>query len=174
MHNNALRQGILAVLIFGTLPVTIRLVDVEPFTMGIFRLLMGIILLFPLIKITNEKIEKSDWKILFCIGICFGFHWLLYFYSIRISSASIGAVGVATFGVHILILGAVFLKTNFKLLDLIAVLIAVLGCLLIVPFTFKDNNTLGLILSVLSGFLYAVLPILHKKLIHISTKQRTY
>ena len=65
MYSNALLQGILAVIIFGTLPVSIRFVNVDPFTMGIFRLVMGIVLMLPFAVKQKLNIKRADWKILF-------------------------------------------------------------------------------------------------------------
>lgn len=45
-----------------------------------------------------------NWFDLFIIGAIFGLHWLTYFLSIKLSSASIGVIGVSTFGIHLLIL----------------------------------------------------------------------
>ena len=49
------------------------------------------------------------------------------------------------------------------------------GTYLIIPeFSLQNNITLGLVISIISGFLFALLPILHQKSQHISGTQRAF
>src|SRR3712207_8980555 len=48
-------------------------------------------------------------------------HWLTLFFAIKASSASIAAIGQSTYGVHLLLLGALFVDHRPRLSDIVAV-----------------------------------------------------
>jgi drug/metabolite transporter (DMT)-like permease len=110
---------------------------------------------------------------LFVIGVFFSVHWITYFYSIKISTASIGILGASTYGIHLIFLGWIFLSTKPRIVDIFTIVMAFWGTYLIIPeFSLRNNITLGLVLSILSGLFFAMLPILHQKSRFISGTQR--
>jgi len=109
-------------------------------------------------------ILAKDWRVLVSLGAFFALHWLTFFTSIKISSASIAAIGLYTYGIHLIFLGWFFRKATVKATDILAIVMAVFGSVLVVPeFTLQNSTTLGLCMSILSGFFYACLPIIHQK-----------
>ena len=167
--------AILALCFMSTVSTVIKSIDIHPITLGICRLSIAscLFILSNRSKAFDIFKYKSEFKYLVLIGLFFGLHWLTYFYSIKIASASIGVIGVSTFGIHLTVLSLFVLKIKPKKIDYLAVFLALVGCILLSN-KGGEVNSLGLALSVLSGFLYACLPILHKKIKNISTFQRSF
>ena len=133
-------------------------------------LLIGLLMIYrkERLPLKIEYIKK-----LLLIGVFFSIHWITYFTSIKISTASIGILGASTYGIHLIFLGWIFLKSKPKIIDIFTIITAFWGTYLIIPeFSLKNNITLGLLISILSGLFFAMLPILHQKSQFISSTQR--
>ncbi|GGE90044.1 EamA family transporter [Kangiella profundi] len=158
-------------------PVIIKYIEVDPWLIGAFRLSVSVVGLILLAGITRRPLiaRKENWIFIFLLGLVFAIHWLTYFYSIQLSTASIAAIGVSTFGAHLLLLGWIVHRQPPHWLELFCVLLAFVGVYLVVPdFNLADGMTIGLILAVISGFLYALLPLMHQKYRHINGERRTF
>lgn len=156
-------------------PVFIKFTNANSYTIGIVRLLMASFLIGLLIIYKKEKLSfRIEYiKKLVVIGIVFSIHWITYFISIKISTASIGILGASTYGIHLIFLGWIFLKSKPRIIDIFAIAFAFWGTYLIIPeFSLKNNITLGLAISIISGLFFAMLPILHQKSKFISDTHR--
>lgn len=157
---------VITTLLFSIISIIIKNISANPFTIAFARLAVTIFL-FSFILIKRKKIDKLNrrqWIVLALMGLFFALHWVAFFYSIKISTPSTAVIGLTTYGVHLIILGWFFDKKSFTWTNIIAVLIAVIGNYIMVPeFSFNNNMTFGFSLGVLAGFLFALLPILHRK-----------
>jgi drug/metabolite transporter (DMT)-like permease len=161
----------IALLLFGCIPVVVRGVAANPYTIGIVRLSVATAGLFAVMAFRRElrRIPSRDLLRLAVIGALFFGHWLTLFLGIKVSSASIGAIGLSTYGAHLLILGAIAGAT-VRLTDVVAVATAIAGALLVVP-SF-DATAIGMLLTSSSALMYASLPLLHQRWSHIDTRTR--
>ena len=169
--------AVLAVFLMAMVPVIIKYIEVDPWLIGAFRLAVSVVGLILLAGITRKPLiaRRENWIFIFLLGLVFATHWLTYFYSIQLSTASVAAIGVSTFGAHLLLLGWFVHKQPPHWLELLCVVLAFVGVYLVVPeFNLKDGMTIGLILAVISGFLYALLPLMHQKYRHINGERRTF
>lgn len=170
-----LTEAFIAVALFGCIPVLVKLVSANAWTIGVVRLSVATLGLFVLIRMRGRlpRLPGRDVLRLAIIGAIFFGHWLTYFFSIKASSASIGAIGLSTYGVYLLILGAAFGHGRLHAIDVIAVLLAIAGAVAIVPsFDLGNDVTLGMALATLSAFLYATLPLLHQRWSHMPSRIR--
>ncbi len=152
-----------------------RSVSANAFTIGIFRLTVATLGLGAMMAFRRElrRVPARDLARLAVIGLLFAAHWLTLFLGVKASSASIGAIGLSTYGAHLLILGALFGTAHIRVTDVIAVAIAAIGALLVVPsFTLDNDIALGMLLSSVSALLYASLPLLHQRWSHIDNSTR--
>lgn len=180
MHPSLLK--LLAIALFSVLamsfvPILIRSTQANEVTIGVVRLLIALVCITPFIlaKRGNLKLAKSDWINLFIIGLIFGAHWLTYFIAIKWSAASLAALALCTYGIHLLVLNWFFKRSTVLPIDWIAVIVCFIGCLLITPsLSIKDKQTLGLLIGVSSGFLYACLPLLHQRIMHVPAMTRAW
>lgn len=169
--------AVLAVFLMAMVPVIIKYIEADPWLIGAFRLSVSVVGLILLAGITRRPLiaRQENWIFIFLLGLVFAIHWLTYFYSIQLSTASIAAIGVSTFGAHLLLLGWIVHRQPPHWLELFCVLLAFVGVYLVVPdFNLADGMTIGLILAVVSGFLYALLPLMHQKYRHINGERRTF
>ena len=171
MHRRTAIHAATALLLFGCIPVVVRSVSANAYTIGIVRLAVATFGLAALMAFRGElrRVPLRDLGRLAVIGLLFFGHWLTLFLGIKISSASIGAIGLSTYGAHLLILGA-FTGARVRATDIAAVATAIAGALLVVP-SF-DATALGMILTSSSALLYASLPLLHQRWSHIDTRTR--
>ena len=170
-------EGLLAVLVLGTVPVTIKAVGANPWTIGFARLALATLCVTLFLKGGRGFFSRTagEKKALFLIGFIFSIHWATYFVSIKMTDASAAAIGAATYGVHVSILGRIFLRQAPTKLQWASLLIAFGGAVLVVDdFSLDSAVTAGFYLSVFSGFLYALLPILHQRNSDIPINLRTF
>lgn len=169
--------AVLAVFLMAMVPVIIKYIEVDPWLIGAFRLAISVVGLVLLAGLIRKPLiaRRENWIFILLLGLVFAAHWLTYFYSIQLSTASIAAIGVSTFGAHLLLLGWFVHKQPPHWLELFCVLLAFAGVYMVVPeFDINDGMTIGLILAVISGFLYALLPLMHQKYRHINGERRTF
>lgn len=164
-----------ALVLFGCIPVVIRYVEANPYTIGIVRLVIATAGLAIVMRDRHalRALPRADLARLVAIGVLFFAHWIVYFFAIKVSSASIGTIGLSTYGIHLLILGAIFGGSRFTAVDAVAVAMAIGGVALTVPeLSLGNQATIGMLLGTVSAFFYATLPILHQRWSHMSSSIR--
>jgi drug/metabolite transporter (DMT)-like permease len=157
--------------------VAVKFVSANTYTIGIARLTFAALGSYVMLRKGRgmSSIPFKHWLILLSLGLLFGLHWLTLFLSIKIASASIASIGLSTYGVHLIILGWFFRKNAVTLTDIFAVILAIIGSIIVIPeFTLGNNTTQGICLSVISGFFYASLPIIHQKNPQLSSSVRAF
>lgn len=160
----------IALFFFGCIAVAVKFVSANAITIGIARLGITIALLLPFLIFTKrlQTISAADIRTLALMGICFALHWLTFFFSIKVGSASVATVGLATYGVHLMVLRWIVQGNKITTIDLIVLTLAVAGSIMVVPaLNVESRDAAGLGLGILSGFFYALLPILQQKNTHL-------
>ena len=169
-------EALIAIALFGCIPVVVKFVSANAYTIGIFRLSVAfsVLLLLQRIRGPLPHLSRGDAWRLGVIGSIFFAHWITYFLAIKMSSASVGAIGLSTYGIHLVVLGALFTRHRLVATDVVGVLLAVAGAIAIVPsFDLRNDVTTGLLLAIGSALFYATLPLLHQRWSHIATPSRT-
>ncbi len=168
-------EAFLAILLFGCIPVVVRWVHANPYTIGIVRLAIASAGVALIMAVRGElrRVSARDAGRLAVIGLLFFGHLLTFFAAIKASSASVAAIGLSTYGVDLLILGALFGGQRTRGTDIVAVLAAATGAVLVVPsLDLHDRVVIGMLLSCASALMYASLPLLHQRWSHIPTSSR--
>ena len=169
--------ALLAVLSMSFVPVLIKSSNANEFTIGIVRLAIALLCITPwiLIKFDLKKLPRRDWIYLFVVGLVFGGHWLSYFIAIKLSTAALAALAVSTYGIHLLLLNWMLKRQSVLPLDWFAIALCVVGCLMVTPsFDLQNQLTVGMLVGIVSGFLYACLPLLHQNIVHVPTMNRAW
>lgn len=169
-------EGLIAVFLFGITPIFIKEVSANAVTIGIIRLTIAASFLFFLARAKNlRNLSKKDWRGLLLIGLVFGAHWVTYFTSVKLSTPSMAILSVSSFGIHMIILNWLIKKQAPQAVDLIAVGLALVGILLIVPeFSLENDLTAGILVGLVSAFFFALLPFLQQKNQHIPSLTRAF
>lgn len=162
--------------LLSLVPVVIKGIQANEFTIGIVRLAIGAIGIAMLAGNNRKQlVTKANIKYLLLLGLLFSLHWFTYFKSLKLSTVSLGAIGISTFGVHLLLLNRIFFKETLKLVDLLAVLVAFFGVYLVLPDSgFASDHFIGFMYGLFSGFVYACLPIVNRKASRLSTQQKAF
>ena len=169
-------EALIALLLFGCIPVVVKMISANPYTIGVFRLALATLVLGTFMAVRGElrAISRRDLTPLAAIGFLFFGHWLTLFLAIKASSASIGAIGLSTYGVDLLILGIVFAGERPRPIVIVAVVLAAAGAVLVVPaFDLRNDTAVGMLLACISALMYAALPLLHQRWTHIPDRIRT-
>lgn len=170
-------EAALTTFLFASIPLVVKAMGANAISIGIARIGLALfcLFLFPSVRFYLRKNFRANIKALLPIGLLFGLHWLTYFWSIKISSASVGILGLSSYGLFLILFGNWFGGEKLTPLQWLAVVVAVLGNFILVPeFSLSNNTTLGLAIGLVSGAIYAVLPLLHKKHPHIPTSVRAF
>jgi drug/metabolite transporter (DMT)-like permease len=170
-------QVFVALFLFGCIPVVVRWVHANPYTIGIVRLAIASLGVAAIMAVRGQfrRLPPRDVARLAIIGVIFFGHLLTFFLAIKASSASIGAIGLSTYGVDLLLLSAFVSRTRPRVTDLVAVTAAATGAILVVPsFDVRDEVFVGMLLACGSALLYASLPLLHQRWSHIPTSLRAF
>jgi drug/metabolite transporter (DMT)-like permease len=170
----ALEAGV-ALFFFGCIAVAVKFISANAITIGIARLAMTVVIMLPALAVTKRLrgITLADLRPLAIMGVFFALHWMSFFFAVKIGSASVATVGLSTYGIHLIVLGWFFHRSKVTALDIVVLALAVLGNILVIPeFSIRNQDVIGLGLSVLSGFFYAFLPILQQRNTHIPAPTR--
>jgi drug/metabolite transporter (DMT)-like permease len=159
-------RALLALFLLGNIPVWIGYVDANVFTIGFFRLVIAVITSFLFLK--NKALLKNairkHWRFFLLLGFCFFIHWLTYFTSIKVASASVGILGLSSYGIHLLLMSSLLQKEKLYWFHWLSVGISILGAIVVIPeFSWEHKVFDGMLLGVVSGFFYACIPILHQR-----------
>ena len=157
---------VLAIIIFSLVPLAVKETTANPFTIGIFRLLIATVLLglFWRKKI-NWRVykEATFWKLII-IGLCFFGHWITYTFSVKVVGPSVCVLGLATYGIQLIFYGAIFLGYKVSKKNILCLVLSLIGVGLVVPtWDFQNNTTLGLTLALISASFYSIIPIMLQK-----------
>ena len=177
-HNNRsmLSIALFSIALMSIVPVIIKGISANEVTIGIVRLLIAAIGIALLTLATKRKLitrRTIPWQLL--LGLMFSLHWFTYFKSLKMSTVSLGAIGVATFGIHLLWLNRIFFKEPLKRSDYLAVLLAFAGAVLVTPDSnLNPDHFVGFGIAVFSGLAYATLPIINRKATFLSTEQKAF
>lgn len=160
-------------LLMGSIPMWIRLVDSSSIVIAIVRLSLGLGLTLAVFhkKIDFRKLFLIDQgataqsrMLLVALGLCFGAHWWTYFESIQRSSATLGILALGTYGLHVTWMGAVFSDRRPGAREWMAVALSAFGAWVCLPTPKTDAGAfVGFLLGMLSGLFYAALPLLHQR-----------
>ena len=153
------------VFLWGTTAVISKIVSVPATEMLFFRTLAAAIGLLILAYFTRTSLRASSADLLKMLGIGFivGIHWIAFFVSAQVTTASISLIGFATCSVWAAILEPLVNGQRIRGLELFLGLLVLSGLYIIFHFEFRFYA--GLLLSVLSGFLAAVFSVMNFHLV---------
>ncbi|MEM9858403.1 MAG: DMT family transporter [Bacteroidota bacterium] len=116
-------------------------------------------------------LRKRDFKIGFVEGLKIGgtgvlisLHWILFFASARVSTASVCLAGMATCSLWTSLLEPILFKRSIKLFEVMLGTLVILG--LYVIFRFEFSHALGLTMAIISAILSALFSVLNAKFTH--------
>lgn len=177
MKINSRFKIIIAMLIWSTVGLFVKGINLPSLQIVIFRAIIGSLFLIIIGFLIKEKVNmeelKANLKFLTLSGIALGINWFMLFESYKNTTISNATLSYYLAPVFMIILSIVILKEKITPKKLLWVFIAIIGLFLILKFDNMENiqgynHMKGIIYGIISAFFYALVVILNKFIKNIS------
>lgn len=162
-----------AVLLFGVTGLFGKFITASPLIIVFGRTASAAVIILLGLKVYEVGLAASSKKAAFFMllsGLVLMIHWIIFFYSIQLSTVAIGVIGFSTFPVFVTFLEPILFKQKLRNVDIASGVLVVIGLLLVVPkLSLSDSSTIGLLWAVFSGALYAVLALMNRRLVETNS-----
>lgn len=151
------------VVIWGFTAILGLLISIPPVEVVLYRTAIatiGLALLLHFQKLSFHIGKQAIIKMLLT-GIVIAGHWILFFASARVSTASVCLAGMATTSFWTSFLEPLVLKKRIKWYEVFLGLIVIVGLYII--FHFEFNHALGLFMALISAFLAALFTVINAR-----------
>ncbi len=156
--------------IFAFVPIAIKSTSADVQSIALIRLSITVFCL-SFIKMDFWECLKRHFLVFLILGGLFSTHWYTYFTAVKIGTPSLALLGLSSYGIFLNFYAWFFFNEKASVMSLLAVLGSIFGVYLLSSGTTALEGE-ALWLAILSGSLYAFLPIVHRKFAHIPTKVR--
>ncbi|MCP9298922.1 DMT family transporter [Bacillus halotolerans] len=162
-------QFILSMIIFGTIGLVVRYIDLSSSETAFLSSSIGF--LFLTLVFINKRKSFSWQKIkscgifLFLSGIALGGNWIFLYQSYEYTTLTNATLGYYFAPVFVMLLSPIFLKEKLSFKKLICIFVAVLGMMFIVGNGVSASgreDLIGIILGLIAAAFYAALMLLNK------------
>ena len=137
----------LIIFVWGFTGILGKLIRLEAFTLVWHRILIAFISLFIVLWVLKKPMKITNRKHLIQvlgIGILVALHWITFYISIQLSTASLGILCLSTATFHVTWLQPIVLKTKFSRIEFLLGLIVIYGIYIVSDnFSTKDFQALG-------------------------------
>lgn len=153
------------VLIWGFTAILGLLVHIPSVELVFYRTLIASILLFGLLYFQKASFNVSYSQLLKILGtgMLIAAHWILFFASAKVSTASVCLAGMTTATLWTSILEPLMHRRRIKTFEIILGFVIIFGLYII--FRFEFNHILGLSMAIASAFLAALFTVINSQLI---------
>ncbi len=146
---------IVATLIWGSLGVMVRNIDMEPFSIVAYRSLIALPIMLVLFRKKKDNLKKN-YKLLLLASIAITMAWSAHFYAFKLTTIANTVVLLYTGPIYVAILSPLVLKEVREKKANICLILSILGIFLMYNQGLGDElNDRGLILGAISGILFA-------------------
>ncbi|GAB3174724.1 DMT family transporter [Telluribacter humicola] len=153
------------VLIWGFTAILGLLVSVSPTVLVLYRTVLAAVGLAAVLYIRKKKfrIPASDAVRMLLVGFLLSLHWILFFASARIATASVCLAGMSTTSLWTSLVEPAINRQRIRPVEVGLGLVAVVG--LYIVFRFEFDHALGLILALGSAFLASLFTVFNSHLV---------
>ncbi len=157
-----------AVLLFGLSGLIGKAVHSPALVVTCLRSLVGTLALAAMLALRRERLAAA-WRgrrgALLSGGALLAAHWWLFFAAIQQSTVALGLLTYASYPLFVTLLGWLLLRERPRRVDLCACALVVAGLVLVVPdWNFGSRVGLATALGLASGFTFAALTLLNRRL----------
>ena len=153
------------VLIWGFTAILGLLITIPTVEVVLYRTLLSFIGLAVVMVLLKKKffIGSKEVTIISLTGFLIAAHWILFFTSARISTASVCLAGLATTSFWTSLLEPLFMKRKFRWYEMVLGLVVLSGLYIVLRFEF--DHALGLFLGILAALTSALFTVINGQLI---------
>jgi len=165
-HAKSLFQLHFSVLLFGGTALFSHMLPWSALDITLLRTFIACITLGVIIKLQNDKLTLNnfnDYRMAVMLGIIVGLHWVTYFYAMQLAGVAVGMLAFFCYPVVTVFLEPLFTKSKPHARDVGCAALVFIGVVLLVPeLTLANNTTVGVVVGVVSGCLFALRNVMHK------------
>ncbi|MCY7949488.1 DMT family transporter [Bacillus inaquosorum] len=173
-------QFILSMIIFGTMGLVVKYIDLSSSETALLSSSIGclflIIVFFMMKKTIPWKLVKANAYILFLSGIALGGNWIFLYQSYDHTTLTNATLGYYFAPVFVMILSPFVLKEQLPVKKIVCVGIAIIGMLLVVGNGISASGTedlLGIFFGLVAAAFYAALMLINKFIHHMGRLEIT-
>lgn len=173
-------QFILSMIIFGTMGLVVRYIDLSSSETALLSSSIGclflIIVFFMMKKTIPWKLVKANAYILFLSGIALGGNWIFLYQSYDHTTLTNATLGYYFAPVFVMILSPFVLKEQLPVKKIVCIGIAIIGMLLVVGNGISASGTqdlLGIFFGLVAAAFYAALMLINKFIHHMGRLEIT-
>ncbi len=155
------------VFLWGFTGILGKLINLDSLYIVWYRVLIAFLVVFVFALLFKKNYRIGDRKKLaqlFVVGAIVGLHWLTFYMSIQLSTASLGVLCMSTATLHVAWLEPLITKRPFSWLELVLSLVVVYG-IYYISGDFKATEYVALFYGLTSAFLAALFAVLNAQLV---------
>ena len=170
---------IISMVIFGTLGIFVRNINVSSGELALYRALMATLLILIFLFLTKQKIKlsliKKELPFLLFSGAAMGFNWILLFESYKYTTVSIATLSYYFAPVIVTVLCPFLFKEKLTKHQIISFFMSSLGLILITGIGIHGgiNHLKGIAFGISAAVFYATVILLNKYIKNVTGIQRT-
>lgn len=178
--NKARLMLIISMLIFGTLALFVKKINVSSGELALYRAILAAVVIFIYLLITKQKINlkniKKELIVILISGMAMGFNWIFLFEAYKYTTVSIATLSYYFAPIIVTLVCPIVFKEKLTTKQIICFIASTLGIVLITDLGHLGNNNhiLGILLGLTAAVLYATVIILNKYIKSIGGIHRTY
>lgn len=172
----------LAMIIWGTIGLFVREIQLDSISVAFFRAIIGSIFLLFISIIKKDKIDKKILKenflLLLVSGVAISANWTALFQAMKYTTIPIAILSYYTAPIFITLFSALVLKEKITKKNIGYLAMALIGVLFVInsnePGGVAINNTKGIIYALSGAVLYGVVIVINKLIKGLSGFQMTF
>lgn len=175
---NAKLSMVTSMLIFGTVGIFVKYINMPSGIIAMVRGLVGMLVILAVMLITRQKLNlkaiKSKLFLLILSGAVMGFNWILLFESYRYTTVAVATVCYYMAPIFVIVASPFILKEKLGAKKLVCVALALVGSILVSGVLKTGFSGIrGILLALGAAALYATVVIINKFLSDLSAYEKT-
>lgn len=159
---------IVVMALWGSLGIFVRSIPISSLLLAFSRAVIALPILMITVKISGLSLRdclRKENIPLMISGVLIGLAWVLFFAGFRLTSIANVTFIYNMCPIYVLILSPILLKERISRFQMLTILIAFVGFVLIIgqSIDFSDAAFLGIMAATFSGILYALIVIINRK-----------
>lgn len=168
-----------AMLVFGTIGLFVKNIGFPSSFISFARALIGSIFIALFMLVSGHGLDKKavlkNLKLLIPSGIAMAFNWICLFEAYRFTGVAVGTLCYYMAPVIVVILSPIFLKEKLTVINILSVLAAVIGAVLISGVVSGSaKSAKGILLGLAAAALYSTVIMINKFVRNLSPIETTF
>lgn len=178
-ENTAKLLMAISMLIFGTVPLVVRMIDLSSSERALYRAIMAAVLVGGFLLITRQKLPLRDIKkellLLLLSGAAMGFNWVLLFEAYKYTTVSVATLSYYFAPVIVMMVCPLLFREKMGVRQILSFVMSTAGLVLITDTAGGgSSDLLGIAFGLGAAVLYATVMLLNKFIKGVTGLHRTF